>query len=703
MTSTDSTVTDSHLAVPENFTEEDKSSVTSQDQLLMDKNTEESKDKRNDEKIPISDEMKNEEDIDKNVEVTESPGKRRKKSSKKRKSSSKKDRSSRENDVEVTAEINVTEKTSDSPGLDGATGDENRSPDVKGVTENDNKIPVMNGVTGDENSNTKEEERNGKKAEENKPTEKVNGAAEINDEITRADTVDSLGFAKMTGQEELDALSQLSFKEQKDFKYYFQHPFLRLFIAYFVTFCNFLIYAEDPVAHSLKECNIPMVGNDFAFVCMRYPSNAWSLLKVVLWIAGIITGMIIGKLLVHKLLFCRLLRLKMFSEDQGSWMIMFLITLLSVFIFSWLYNAFLLAGGDSTTDYRISGLMGLTNSIFMKAAACGTWCGDFFTAWMVTDMMLQEKLYPYWARPVRRWWNRKFNRIILFWIVTSLTSFAVVFTIATDYIQWDKLHRDFLSSNELSRSFLASFILVMDILIVVQDWDFPHFISAIDIKLPGINTAHIKFDIPKCFRPEKWQVHITGKWFNYGILFLVMILDLNMWKNQIFYAPYDYGQYVDNEGRIHTVKDTYSLENHNETLLSFAYRNSTINPLTNQTYISEDSVMNSRYYNYSLGVKAIAFIPSIAAFITFGLLIYNFGRFRPTKEDPYAGRLLKRPKLRRKVSFKLFKESLRKKFAGSKFNKVKAVPKLLAFTRRRHTDKNSADYPENDRPPTDPV
>ena len=83
-------------------------------------------------------------------------------------------------------------------------------------------------------------------------------------------------------------------------------------------------------------------------------------------------------------------------------------------------------------------------------------------------MMLQEKLYPYWARPVRKWWNRKYNRIILFWVVTLVTSFTVVFSIATDYIQWDKLHRDLLSSNEVSRAFLASFILVMDILIVAQ-------------------------------------------------------------------------------------------------------------------------------------------------------------------------------------------------------------------------------------------
>ena len=90
--------------------------------------------------------------------------------------------------------------------------------------------------------------------------------------------------------------------------------------------------------------------------------------------------------------------------------------------------------------------------------------------WMlqVTDMMLQEKLYPKWAVGARKWWNTRYNRIILFWIVVVTSSFIVVFVIATDYINWDSLNRDFLHSNELSRAILASFILVMDITIVMQ-------------------------------------------------------------------------------------------------------------------------------------------------------------------------------------------------------------------------------------------
>ena len=36
----------------------------------------------------------------------------------------------------------------------------------------------------------------------------------------------------------------------KDLRYYFQHPWLRVIVAYLVIFCNFLLFAEDPVSHS---------------------------------------------------------------------------------------------------------------------------------------------------------------------------------------------------------------------------------------------------------------------------------------------------------------------------------------------------------------------------------------------------------------------------------------------------------------------
>ena len=39
--------------------------------------------------------------------------------------------------------------------------------------------------------------------------------------------------------------------------------------------------------------------------------------------------------------------------------------------------------------FHVSARMGMENQTFMKIAAIATWLGDFITAWMVTDMMLQ--------------------------------------------------------------------------------------------------------------------------------------------------------------------------------------------------------------------------------------------------------------------------------------------------------------------------
>ncbi len=90
--------------------------------------------------------------------------------------------------------------------------------------------------------------------------------------------------------------------------------------------------------------------------------------------------------------------------------------------------------------------------------------------------MLQEKLYPNWARAARKWWNQGYHRIILFWMVVVVTSAVVLMVIITDWITWDRLNFDFIPTNEVSRGFLASFILVMDLLIVMQ----------VDITLRGV-------------------------------------------------------------------------------------------------------------------------------------------------------------------------------------------------------------------------
>ena len=162
-------------------------------------------------------------------------------------------------------------------------------------------------------------------------------------------------------------------------------------------------------------------------------------------------------------------------------------------------------------------------------------------------------------------------------------------------------------------------------LLCFKDWDFPHFAGSLDIKLPGVNSNAFDVHIPACCGAKPLDIYITGKWFNYGIIFIVMILDLNMWKNQIFYEPFTYGQYTDPEGYIYTVSDRQFLRWGNRTLMTYEWRWNHINPKTNRTYGLEDVRMNSKYKGYSLTLKCLAFVPSIAAFCFFGYLLWLFG------------------------------------------------------------------------------
>jgi len=56
---------------------------------------------------------------------------------------------------------------------------------------------------------------------------------------------------------------------KRNFVYYFRHPYFRITTSYLVVFCNFLIFAEDPVSHSYTDCVIDIIGNMYAFVFSR--------------------------------------------------------------------------------------------------------------------------------------------------------------------------------------------------------------------------------------------------------------------------------------------------------------------------------------------------------------------------------------------------------------------------------------------------
>ena len=132
-------------------------------------------------------------------------------------------------------------------------------------------------------------------------------------------------------------------------------------------------------------------------------------------------GVVVGKAIIHGLVLGRLLRLKMFRANQGSWMVQFFTVVGSLFLFSHAYNVILVLSHPAAKRYTIDSSMYLTSSrcdrsrmvltkttltllsflSVMKAAACGSWLGALFTGLIVTDMMLQDNLYLGFAPTLR--------------------------------------------------------------------------------------------------------------------------------------------------------------------------------------------------------------------------------------------------------------------------------------------------------------
>ena len=120
--------------------------------------------------------------------------------------------------------------------------------------------------------------------------------------------------------------------------------------------------------------------------------------------------------------------------------------------------------------------------------------------------------------------------------------------------EWDDVAE---GSVEWQRCILVSTIILCDISIIVQDWEFPTFDSSLSasIKIPGLSVSEIDFKFMGWFRQTRlfawidktdfFDVKITGKWIAYGPLMVILCLDLNCARNQFLYEPVNYGQYAE--------------------------------------------------------------------------------------------------------------------------------------------------------------
>lgn len=100
-----------------------------------------------------------------------------------------------------------------------------------------------------------------------------------------------------------------------------------------------------------------------------------------------------------------------------------------------------------------------------------------FLKFRVLDLVLshQQRRYRCWVKDLRYFWRNGKLRIIAFWFITTTTAVVSVIAVSLDFLKWDSMNKNLPSSNEVSRSFLASFIIVCDLVIIMQVR--PHFLG----------------------------------------------------------------------------------------------------------------------------------------------------------------------------------------------------------------------------------
>jgi hypothetical protein len=204
-----------------------------------------------------------------------------------------------------------------------------------------------------------------------------------------------------------------------------------------------------------------------------------------------------------------------------------------------------------------------------------------------------------------------------------------------DTFNWDRINQTGLTTSEFSRAWLASVITFFDLAIVIADWEFPWFENEMAIKLPGMNITDIHW---QCLDrlPEWFSVFVSGKWFNYGIICIVMMLDFNMYKNQVLYIPSDYMQYVDPDGFVWTVEDTLEIDliREDPSLLSWEARNGRVFDGL------QDVVSNSQYLEYGFIAMLSSFIPIVFGLGLFVYLIHKDAALDREGETPMKHRLV---------------------------------------------------------------
>ena len=110
----------------------------------------------------------------------------------------------------------------------------------------------------------------------------------------------------------------------------------------------------------------------------------------MMWICALVTAIIVGKLIIYELLFNAIFKIKLFSKSQGLWICLFLTLIVSLYVWSLIYNEIILEIPE-LHSYKITNEMNITFKTFIKGVATMSFLTHFILTLMITDTVMQVK------------------------------------------------------------------------------------------------------------------------------------------------------------------------------------------------------------------------------------------------------------------------------------------------------------------------
>lgn len=421
---------------------------------------------------------------------------------------------------------------------------------------------------------------------------------------------------------------------------WWRHPALRLAAVWSILFLDFYIYTQDPVQDSYVR--YPSFGVFEDLFIIKWPASpALQACRIVLSVAISLFSLWFGRQVIHHKFLRDFLGLQMFSENNGTLLVMFL-TWVAFFEYCLPYPINLIETG--TIEAPITEDSSLTYATWGKIWQSTAAIADMVSIITITDVVLQDRVvWPHFGVGLKRLWNDACGgwvRVLVAWFGFLVALPLIIYGLhASEHTNGiysaSKADSATSATTQAARVGIAALLTIVDITTCLQDWEFPSFNTPIDFKVTG--TFLSELDCPfvanllrplssiTCIAEDFWDVfhfRMSGKWI--ALLPAFGALGCDWWYTcvTIFgYEPANLGQYErPDDCAIFVIRDQAILDAAYDGGELIAEQADLVSWNARQGALS-DVLIHSRYCNEDPLLSYLFVVATIAAGIAFAVLI----------------------------------------------------------------------------------